>query len=55
MSAKTIETRAIISAQDKTGSTFAQVAQKLRGIGDTASSVNKRIDGVARGMSAVGR
>lgn len=55
MAAKIIETRAVISAQDKTGSTFAQVAQKLRGIGDTASSVNKRIDGVARGMSAVGR
>ena len=31
MSVKTIETRAVISAQDKTGTTFAQVAQKLRG------------------------
>jgi hypothetical protein len=51
---KTIETRAVISAQDKTGTTFAQVAQKLKGMEAAAAHVSRRMDSVARGMSAVG-
>lgn len=54
MAAKTIETRAVISAQDKTGQTFAQVAQKLRGLEQNAAAASRRMDSVARGMSAVG-
>lgn len=53
MTLKTIETRAIISAQDKTGATFAQVAQKLRGLEATAMQASRRVDSMARGMSDV--
>jgi len=55
MATKTIETRAVISAQDRTGNTFAAVAQKLRGLEQNAASASRRMDSVARGMSAVGR
>lgn len=54
MAIKTIETRAIISAQDKTGSTFSAVSQKMRGLEQTATSASRRMDSLARGMSAVG-
>ncbi|MGJ0503981.1 MAG: hypothetical protein ACR65X_09605 [Methylocystis sp.] len=55
MAAKVIETKAIISAQDRTGATFAQVAQKLRQVEAVAGSANKRLDGVATRMSDVGK
>ncbi len=55
MAVKTIETRAVISAQDRTGATFSQVAQKLRGVENVASGLQRRLDGVARGMSDIGR
>jgi TP901 family phage tail tape measure protein len=51
---RTIETRAVISAQDKTGATFAQVASKLKGLENNAASASRRMDSLARGMSAVG-
>ncbi len=54
MAVKTIETKAIISAQDKTGATFSAVAQKLRGMENAAASASRRMDGLARGMSEVG-
>jgi hypothetical protein len=54
MAVKTIETRAIISAQDRTGSTFSQVANKLRGLENTAAAASRRMDNIARGMSGVG-
>lgn len=43
MAAKVIETKAIISAQDRTGATFATVAQKLRKMEDTAKSANRGV------------
>ncbi|MGD9657400.1 MAG: hypothetical protein AB7U61_07125 [Methylocystis sp.] len=55
MGARTIETKAVISAQDKTGATFAAVAQKLRNIENTASAASRRMDGITSRMSAVGR
>ena len=55
MATKTIETKAIIRAQDKTGATFAQVAQKLRGLEQTAAGASRRMDSVAGRMSAFGR
>jgi TP901 family phage tail tape measure protein len=54
MAVKTIETRAVISAQDRTGSTFSQVGQKLRGLENNAISASRRMDALARGMSSVG-
>lgn len=51
MGVRRIETQAVISAKDQTGSTFSLVAQKLRGLEATAASVGKRMDSVARGMS----
>lgn len=53
MATRTIETKAVISAQDKTGATFSAVAQKLRGLEQTAASASRRMDSVARGMSSV--
>jgi hypothetical protein len=43
MALKTIETKAVISAQDQTGTTFAQVAQKLRQMEDRAASAGKKL------------
>lgn len=54
MALKTIETRTIISAQDRTGATFSQVAQKLRSMEDGAARASKRMDALAGGMSRVG-
>jgi TP901 family phage tail tape measure protein len=54
MAVKVIETKAIISAQDRTGATFAAVAAKLRGMENAAASASRRMDGLARGMSDVG-
>lgn len=54
MTVKTIETRAVISAQDRTGATFASVANKLRSLESTAASATRRLDRVSAGMSAVG-
>jgi TP901 family phage tail tape measure protein len=54
MAVKTIETRAVISAQDRTGSTFSQVGQKVRGLESNIASASRRMDAMARGMSSVG-
>lgn len=43
MTLKVIETIARISAEDKTGSTFAQVAQKLRQMEDRAAGASKKL------------
>jgi hypothetical protein len=56
MALKTIETKAIISAQDQTGATFAEVAQKLRnmeGVAKRASETAGRV-GVSVGSSMGG-
>lgn len=42
MAARTIETRAVISAQDKTGDTFAQVARKLSQLENQTRAMDKR-------------
>lgn len=52
MATKTIETKAIISAQDRTGATFAQVAQKLKGMEAAAAQASRRMDAMTRGMSS---
>src|SRR2546430_2618439 len=47
---KTIETKAVISAQDSTGATFAQVAQKLNHLENTAASAGSRVGAVSAGL-----
>jgi hypothetical protein len=46
MAVKTIETKAIISAQDQTGATFAQVAQKLKAMEGATQRANGRVNAV---------
>src|SRR5947209_16687794 len=48
MAVKTIETRAVITGQDKSGNTFASVASKLKKMEDAAKSASK-------GVAAAGR
>jgi hypothetical protein len=48
MALKTIETKAIISAQDKTGATFSAVAQKLKKMEDTAHAASRGVRAAAR-------
>ena len=48
MALKTIETRAVISAQDKTGATFAEVAQKLKRMESAANEAGRRVGAAAR-------
>ncbi|MGJ0507002.1 MAG: hypothetical protein ACR652_07645 [Methylocystis sp.] len=55
MAVKTIETRAKITAEDRTGATFASVAQKLRQMEGAAAGASRRMDGIARAMSSVGQ
>lgn len=55
MSVKTIETRAVISAQDKTGSTFSQVAQKLRGVEQAAARASRAAAGSTRTIGDLSR
>ncbi len=46
---KTIETRAVISAQDRTGATFARIAQQLKHVEDVArrgATLNMRVKGM---------
>ncbi len=52
MAVKTIETKAVISAQDKTGATFAEVAAKLRKMQDSAENAQRGMD---RAMHASGK
>jgi hypothetical protein len=55
MAVKTIETKAIISASDQTGSTFAAVAQKLKSMESQAKSAQKGLTAATRmGESAAG-
>lgn len=49
---KTIETRAVISAQDKTGATFAQVAQKLKQMEGVAKRANAHVAASAGRVAA---
>jgi hypothetical protein len=51
MALKTIETRAIVSAEDKTGATFSQIAQKLRGLEDTAARAGRQSAAVSKNVS----
>jgi hypothetical protein len=51
MALKTLETRAIISAQDKTGATFAQIAQKLKAVENAAAHASQRAAGVSAHVS----
>jgi len=46
--ARTIETKAIISASDQTGSTFAAVAQKLKHMENSAKSAQKGLAAASR-------
>ncbi len=48
MAARTIETRAVISAQDQTGNTFAAVAQKLKKMESAAEQASHRMQSAAR-------
>ena len=54
MAVKTIETQTIISAQDKTGETFAAVAQKLKAMEGAAQRANSRINSVNSNIKSVG-
>jgi hypothetical protein len=54
MAVKTIETKAIISAQDQTGATFAQVAQKLKAMEGAAQRANSRVNSVNSNIKSVG-
>lgn len=54
MAAKTIETKAVITAEDKTGQTFQRVVQNMRAMEQAAASASRRMDSLARGMSEVG-
>jgi hypothetical protein len=45
---KTIETRAIVSAQDHTGNTFSQIAQKLKAMEDTAKAAGRSMGATTR-------
>jgi hypothetical protein len=48
MALKMIENKAIIDAEDRTGQTFAQVAQKLRQMEDRAASALKRLASITK-------
>ena len=54
MAVKTIETIAKISAQDQTGSTFAQVAQKLKAMEGAAQRANGRVNAINSSVKSVG-
>ena len=51
MALKTIETKAIISAQDETGSTFAKVAEKLRQMETRADGATKKLQATTKAAS----
>jgi TP901 family phage tail tape measure protein len=66
MAIKTIETKAIISAQDKTGATFAEIAQKLKNMegvakrasqtaGYVSASVGSNLGGISTRVRAVAK
>lgn len=55
MAMKQLSAELKINAQDRTGAVFAAVARNLRGLGDTASQVSRRMDSVASRMSAFSR
>jgi len=48
---KTIETKAIISASDQTGATFAHIAEKLKGIESAATAASKKSAAVGQNVS----
>ena len=52
MAVKVLETQLKIGAKDNTGGTFDLVAQKMRHLEQAALSANRRMDGLARGMSS---
>ncbi|AZG75982.1 phage tail tape measure protein [Methylocystis rosea] len=52
---KTLKSELVLGAKDQTGSTFSQIAAKMRSVGDTAAQVSRRMDGVSSRMSSVGR
>jgi hypothetical protein len=52
MPPRVIETKAIISAQDQTGATFAQVAQKLKAMEGAAQRANGRVNAVNSNLSS---
>jgi hypothetical protein len=54
MAVKTIETRAIISAQDQTGATFSQVAQKLKQVENAAQKASSTVATATRASALAG-
>jgi hypothetical protein len=50
---RTIETKAVISAQDQTGTTFAQVAQKLKQMENAAERASGRVAAVNANLGQV--
>jgi hypothetical protein len=54
MAVKTIETRAIISAQDQTGATFSQVAQKLKQVENAAQKASTTVATATRASALAG-
>ena len=51
MALKTIETRAVITAADETGSTFAKVAEKLRQMETRADGATKKLQATTKAAS----
>jgi len=52
---RVLEAEAVISAKDRTGQVFSNVAKKIRGIDTAASALNKRVGMIERTSKAVER
>jgi hypothetical protein len=52
MAERVITTKAVLTADDETGSTFAQVLLRLKKIEETANQASGRVEGIGRAVSA---